>query len=230
MAFLDNISKKINGATGVSKLNSSISEEEAKINSAYTQIGKLYCANHEDDYEECYAVCIGIIKDAEKKIAELKASILEIKGMAVCTKCGAYIPSGSAFCNSCGTPVPKAVVDNNTVICPSCGNSVAKGMRFCTSCGFRMPEAQQPAPVSEESGAQIITAAVQVPEDVSENVIDIDIEEAANFVMNQQNGVEYSTEAVIEEPVVPVTGKICPVCGKALEADMLFCTECGTRL
>lgn len=243
MAFLDNISKKITDATAsaaqktrdiaeISKLNSAISEEEEKLNNAYIQIGKLYCANHANDFEDCYAVCVGIVKEAEKKIADMQASIREIKGIIACPKCGEYISLNVAFCSSCGNPTPKAEVESDISMCPSCGSGVPRGMRFCTTCGFRMPEVQQTVaePVSEEAPAPV--AEAQAP---AEDALDISPELVSDIVA-EQSEADVASETVnaqpeiSAEPELPIEGKACPTCGKVLAQEMLFCTECGTRL
>lgn len=247
MAFLDNISKKITDATAsaaqktrdiaeISKLNSAISEEEEKLNNAYIQIGKLYCANHDNDYEECYSVCVGIVKEAEKKIAEMQSAIREIKGIIACPKCGEYISLNVAFCSSCGNPTPKAEVESDISMCPNCGNGVPKGMRFCTSCGFRMPEAQQNTAVQTEQTPQAAFTPAQESVEPDEEALDISDADAEIFTISQQSGLDDSADSnaaqVVEkaENVIPAAEKVCPVCGQVLAADMSFCTECGTRL
>lgn len=252
MAFLDNISKKITDVTvsaaqktrdiaEISKLNSAVAEEEAKLNSAYIQIGKLYCANHDSDYEDCYAVCVGIVKEAEKKISEMQAAIREIKGIIACPKCGEYISLNVAFCSSCGNPTPKAEVESDIVMCPSCGSGVPKGMRFCTTCGFRMPETQQTVVAAEpeavtETAVEEIAEPVVAAEEADDEALEIDAEIAADFVMNQQTESDVSSvnvdlqQAAPAEVEAPVQETNCPVCGKNLAAGMKFCTECGTRL
>lgn len=151
MAFFESLGKKASEATAkaaqqakvfseTSKLNSLISEEEKKINGNYYELGKLYAAIHQNDYEENFAGMITAIAASERKIKAYRAQILEVKGVMHCQKCGAEVAKGSAFCSSCGNPMPK----NETVDlskcdkCAQCGALVEKGMRFCTTCGSPM--------------------------------------------------------------------------------------------
>ena len=249
MAFLDELAKKINGVTAsaaqktkemseISRLNSAMNEEEAKINNAYFQIGRLYCVNHSEYYEEGFEIFINVVKESENKIKDIKAQIREIKGIVTCTKCGQDIPSNVAFCSFCGTPAPKAkaVADPNSVICPGCRATVAGGMRFCTNCGYQLAELQirsenpEPVPVPEKEIQQHRT-----PQDESAPVsMDIDIADATKFVMEQEKIMIPENLDDTYRPEKAETQqsseKYCTNCGKPLAEGMIFCTECGTRV
>ena len=165
MAFFDDLGKKISSASQsavqktkemaeIAKLNSQISDEEKKLNSYYSQIGKLYIQIHRNDFGAEFAELMTAVKQSEDKIVSCKKTIEDVKGIARCVKCGAEIPSTAAFCNACGEPVAKqaqpAPVENNptpvvnnpapqnskpVVTCSGCGAVVPDNMRFCTSCG-----------------------------------------------------------------------------------------------
>ena len=246
MAFLDDLSKKITDVTSnaaqktrdmaeISKLNSSISEEETKLNNAYIQIGKLYCANHGSDYEDCFGSFIDVVTESEKKIADMNAQIREIKGIITCPTCGEYVSLSVAFCSSCGTPTPKPepTEQATTVLCPMCGNGVPKEMRFCTSCGFRMPEAPKAETQTEFVEAQF----EDVPVD-EQPAVKADTEETIQPVVHQQDFTEDNQSVYdLNESSAPATeavqqpqGKVCPNCGKFFADGLFFCTECGTRL
>lgn len=118
MAFWDNLSKKASEAADkaaqqvkvlseTTKLNSAVSEEEKKINTNYSEIGKLYVSLHKDDCEEAFAAMIAAIAESEAKIADYKEQIKVVKGIQVCEKCLAEMPRGTAFCSACGAPMPK---------------------------------------------------------------------------------------------------------------------------
>lgn len=117
MAFFDELGKKVSQAgqaavektkemAAVSKINSSISDEERKINNNYLEIGKLYFATHEANAEPDFAAMVAAIRESNDKIAEYRKQIMEVKGVVICEKCGAEIAGGAAFCASCGAPAP----------------------------------------------------------------------------------------------------------------------------
>ena len=91
MGFLDDFSKKASAAgkmaiektkdfADIAKLNSNISDEEKKINTAYSEIGKQYFENHQNDFEECFAAQFSAIRESQEKIKEFEQQIADIKG------------------------------------------------------------------------------------------------------------------------------------------------------
>lgn len=151
MAFFDDIGKKLS-QTGqgmvqktkemadVAKLNSSIADEEGKINNNYYLIGKLYVSMHTVDCEDDFRGMISDIEASEAKISEYRQQIKAIKGVVRCEKCGAEVANNISFCSACGNPMPQRETCNteNKEKCESCGAWVNKGMRFCTVCGKPM--------------------------------------------------------------------------------------------
>lgn len=116
MAFFEDFGKKISQAgqatlqktkemADIAKVNSAISDEEKKINDLYLQIGKLYVELHVADAEDSFKSAIEEIANAIKRIEEYKKQLLEIKGVARCSKCGAEVPVGSVFCAVCGAQI-----------------------------------------------------------------------------------------------------------------------------
>lgn len=171
MAFWDSLSKKASETTAkaiqqakilseTARLNSLIADEESKISNNYYQIGKLYAALHQADFDEDFAGMIAAIAESEQKIKDYRIQIQNVKGVLRCEKCGAEVAKGVAFCSSCGTAMPKAEADGSSERdkCEHCGSLVEKGMRFCTSCGSPMtamiPAAVAPADMPEEDSAK----------------------------------------------------------------------------
>ena len=151
MAFWDNLSQKASETTAkavqrakemsdIARLNSMISEEEAKINNIYYQVGKLYVAMHPQDHEEEFSGMIATLEESNGKIADYRQQVQDIKGVVLCPQCGAEVQSGVAFCSSCGASMSKVEVKNtdDLVRCEGCGTMIKKGVRFCTSCGKPM--------------------------------------------------------------------------------------------
>lgn len=244
MGFFDDLSKKVSDAgqktiqktkelSDIARLNSMISEEETKVNNNYYRIGKLYVSMHASDCENEFAGIITSIRDSESRIAEYKKEIQDIKGVQHCEKCGAEIAKGVAFCSVCGNPMPKMnnVDTSKYERCSACGALVEKGMRFCTSCGTPMSGASvlasSKASVNESLSNESLSNMGSVNENSSnvgsENVTLTNVgSEGMNFasVFNRQE------EAIDEEPAE----KVCPKCGAKLDADSVFCMECGTKI
>lgn len=118
MSFFDDLEKKINKAgktavqktkemANVAKLNSTISDEEKRIDDNYLQIGKLYVSLHDAEHEADFDAFIAAIHESEGKIKEFKQQIKDIKGIVKCEKCGAEVSKDAAFCSACGAPMPK---------------------------------------------------------------------------------------------------------------------------
>ena len=218
MAFWENIGQKASETTAkavqkakdmseIARLNSQITEEEGRINSAYMQIGKLYFEKYHEVCDPDFTSLIKTIADGGEKVKALKQQINAVKGVVICEKCGAEVQAGSLLCNSCGAAMPKpAEADpmEGMTKCGKCGAMIPTGSRFCTACGAQME--QKPAMEaggdmqSEEAGQQVNTATAE--------------------------------ETSVEEAEAPKeTGKtVCPNCGAAIAEGDLFCVECGTKI
>lgn len=173
MAFFDDLGKKLSQAgqtavqktkemTDIARINGLISDEEKKVNNNYYQIGKLYVAMHQSDFESDFGGMISAIRESEAKIRDYKQQIQEIKGVVRCEKCGAEVASNIAFCSSCGAPMPKQVQSSsnnaNLIKCTGCGAMVDINMRFCTSCGkpaTDITKTNESAPVVTQSVVEI---------------------------------------------------------------------------
>lgn len=179
MAFFDDLGKKISQAgqtavqktkemADIAKLNSSISDEERKIESGYREIGKLYVSLHDEEHEAAFAELIAGIHEAEKKIEEFKQQIKDIKGVVCCEKCGAEVSNNAAFCSSCGAPMPVVKpVEAEEPKCSKCGAALAPDTKFCTSCGnpVEQPEEAPAEPTAaEEPTAEETTTETFVEE------------------------------------------------------------------
>ena len=176
MAFFDNLGKKISQAgqtavqktkemADIAKLNSSISDEEKKIDNSYREIGKLYVSLHDEEHEAAFAELIAGIHDAEKKISEYQQQIKDIKGVICCEKCGAEVANNAAFCSACGAPMPvvkpvETEAAEEGAKCSKCGAALTPGMKFCTSCGSPVeePAAEEPAVEAKPAAEQETTA------------------------------------------------------------------------
>lgn len=148
MAFFDELGKKISDASqsvaqkgkemsGSFKINMAISDEEKKINSAYTEIGKMYFKLYEGKFDDEMIEQIELIDESLKKIEELNIQLAEVKSTVKCSSCGAENSKTSQFCSTCGAVLKEEVVDTAKV-CPNCGAEVQKESCFCPSCGQKI--------------------------------------------------------------------------------------------
>lgn len=169
MAFWDDLGQKASQTTvkavqkakdlaEIAKLNGSLAEAEARIQDAYCQIGKTYAAQHPQDYGEEYAAMFAVIQEAGEKIRICQQQIRDIKGVVLCSRCGAEAPYGASFCSACGAAIPKPQSVEAEVMekCGSCGAMVSHGADFCTVCGQPMtrPEADPGDDPAETTQAQ----------------------------------------------------------------------------
>lgn len=191
MAFFNDFSKKLSQAgqtavqktkemTDIARMNGFISDEEKKVNNNYFQIGKLYVAMHQSDFENEFAGMIMAIYESETKIRDYRQQIQDIKGIVRCEKCGAEVARGVAFCSSCGSSMPKVMTNNaNLVKCTSCGAMVDRNMRFCTSCG--------------NPTADIVIKTNQSTDAVNQSVIE-EVNKCPNCKVGVIEGLDFCTE------------------------------------
>lgn len=159
MGFFDDVGKKFTDAgqktmqktkevSEIARINALISQEQAKIDNTYYQIGKLYASIHGNDNEEEFAGMVAKVAELEQQILDYRKQIQDVRGMQQCEKCGAEVPVGDAFCSSCGAAMPKGEKKGalkDYVKCPGCGTLVKKEMRFCTTCGQAMTRLTTPS-------------------------------------------------------------------------------------
>jgi len=151
MAILDKLTKVTQGAvrgakdfTEAARVNSQIAEEEKRLNSTYTQIGKLYFALGEANPATPIDELCAAATASQEKIAKYKEELDQIKGTKRCDECGAELPTASAFCSACGAkapvvepPTPIAEPAVATRLCSGCGLEVPEDAVFCVGCGLK---------------------------------------------------------------------------------------------
>lgn len=111
---LAGVTKAITKGSGTfiktTKISISLSNEEAKLKTIYTDIGKkvheIY--KHGGDMGEFFDEKYQQILILEKKIEELKVARDEAKGLVTCLKCGKTSQKDSAFCPKCGGAIGEA--------------------------------------------------------------------------------------------------------------------------
>ena len=247
MAFFDDIGRKFGEMTDTSRLNSTINEEERKINANYTQIGKLYVSLHRDNPDPELAVFVQAIAQSEQIIQNSRFQIQKIKGVRTCTNCGGEVSVSSAFCALCGNPMP---VENESLkgsftVCAGCGKVLEEGMRFCINCGRPVsPRTAAPAapaytpvptpqptpapvnesaPVSAEPAAPVYAMPAEpVAEAAAAEMPAAEVPESAPETVTPEDEAVTETPAVSEAAPAPEVD--------AGMAPQRFCPSCGAQI
>lgn len=165
-----------------------------------------------------------------------------------CSKCGAKLPEREE---------EKPKIPDGAQKCEKCGNILKKDALFCNVCGNKL---NAPEPDNGEEAALLPTNETAVDENNQEAVAQVKPEEitkasdvdekteadekadAAEAVEENkpeapektEETVKAETEEKAEETAEPETAeaaeKICPACSNKMDADDLFCNECGTKV
>ncbi|MCL2217613.1 MAG: zinc ribbon domain-containing protein [Defluviitaleaceae bacterium] len=103
-----NIARNVTKASGdllkSTKLNMSLSSEEANLKSLYMEIGRKvheiysYGGSLGEYFDGKYMEIV----ECERKISDIKEQIGKIKGIRECPKCGKKVERVSEFCPKCG--------------------------------------------------------------------------------------------------------------------------------
>ncbi len=100
----DRAVKKTNEVTSIAKLNLNIKSSNAKLNSVYMEIGKLFYIAERSGEDYTSEIAENIIK-ADELIALIdayKKKLAILKNVVECESCGNEIPYSAAFCSFCG--------------------------------------------------------------------------------------------------------------------------------
>lgn len=125
MSFINKISEKLSsGATAVSnstkrmseiaKLNSKINKNLSDVNSKYTEIGRIVKLELVDKIE--HQEVKRLVSEIDALLTEVNESrekISDLKGVKVCSSCGAQVSRDVAFCPNCGVKQPVSEVKNS---------------------------------------------------------------------------------------------------------------------
>lgn len=125
MSFINKISEKLSsGATAVSnstkrmseiaKLNSKINKNLSDVNSKYTEIGRIVKLELVDKIE--HQEVKRLVSEIDALLTEVNESrekISDLKGVKVCSSCGAQVSRDAAFCPNCGVKQAVSEVQNS---------------------------------------------------------------------------------------------------------------------
>ena len=150
-----NVVQKTKDTAEVVRLNGAISEEEQRIQTLYSEIGKRYFELHANDYESALEEMVLGIKGANTKITQYRDQVMKLRGVIYCTGCHAEILVNAPGCPYCGTP--NATAQTKVIRCKNCGLPLEKDAVFCTNCGTK---AEPPAPTCTSCGSPLAEGAL----------------------------------------------------------------------
>lgn len=229
MSILDDLDKKIsNISVGAIQKTKEVSEQlkitkliketENNIYQLYAKIGELYYKDASEN--QLYELC-QTIRNLESDLDEYNKILSRLKGTAICSTCGAEIPSGSVFCIKCGNKVENVI--SNNAMCPSCGALVKIGASFCNKCGFQFS-------LKNNQDMLLNDRIQEFPQPIKK----------VEYFSNKKNCVYCGALIVSDNKFCVSCGKmivseeseinVCPQCGKVLKPNQIFCTGCGHKM
>ena len=168
----------------------------------------------------------------------------EVPAAPVCPACGAPIKAGDLFCMNCGQKVPESaptavpVASSESTSESSSSAPVAESEApEAAEADAAVPEAVPEPDLSQPAEPEASPAPTSAFETVAA-VEDFDKPAAADeghspFYAEDSEPISIGNQnpAAPVESVPPAAAPtVCPNCGEALEADDLFCTNCGTKI
>ena len=131
MGLLDKIGDASKGLTDKTKsiseannLKRKILYEEERIVEIFTDIGKKYYKNPNEDPANLKVLCDDI-DTRRRRIKKMRFELNGIRGYKICPKCDAEVNERFQFCGRCGARLPDMEDDDFfEVVCPSCGETI----------------------------------------------------------------------------------------------------------
>ncbi|MGF7048414.1 RNA polymerase subunit RPABC4/transcription elongation factor Spt4 [Paenibacillus sp. DS2015] len=139
------VAKKTKDLTGIAKINIQISSEEDKIKNSYHELGKLYYERFHGAPDEDFQLLCDEVTASLQVIESSRLQIRSIKGVKICSNCGAENPLDTSFCGSCGTKVEEeqpqmdiAEDELQQLHCSQCASVISADSVFCITCGEKV--------------------------------------------------------------------------------------------
>lgn len=214
-----NITKSVKKSSGdfykSTKLNMSLSSEEAALKALHYEIGKKvheiyqYGGSLGKFFDEKYLE----IEACERKIAEIKDQISVIKGTKPCTKCGKTLEISAEFCHKCGIRVELGHAHTEDTGMAA-NTAIEAGM---------MPSAR--IGVSDDVVDELDRALAGLPPLPNEHETTVN----TTHTMIPDTTIT-PPPAAAPSPSPSLSVRICRVCSSQNEAGKKFCLSCGRIL
>lgn len=153
----------------------------------------------------------------------------ETKKSKVCTNCGAQLQEGIAFCTNCGMPVKEEMAKSVSLEKPEIQPEGVYAQPVQTA---KSIPPVQPEPIQEEMKNPAKNVCPNCGATLADNVrfcvqCGTEVKQPET---NQEEPTIRVTPVTFAKPEEPKRSKFCIGCGAPLDADSVFCTECGKRV
>lgn len=153
----------------------------------------------------------------------------ETKKSKVCTNCGAQLQEGIAFCTNCGMPVKEEMAKSVSLEKPEIQPEEVYAQPVQTT---KPVSPVQPEPIQEEAKNPAKNVCSNCGAILADNVrfcvqCGTEVKQPET---NQEEPTMRVTPVTFAKPEEPKRSKFCIGCGAPLDADSVFCTECGKRV
>lgn len=150
----------------------------------------------------------------------------ETKKSKVCTNCGAQLQEGIAFCTNCGMPVKEEMAKSVSLEKPEIQPEEVYAQPVQTT---KPVSPVQPEPIQEEAKNPAKNVCPNCGAILADNVrfcvqCGTEVKQPET---NQEEPTMRVTPVTFAKPEEPKRSKFCIGCGAPLDADSVFCTECG---
>lgn len=139
------VTKKTKDLGGVVSLNSQIKESEAGLERVYKTLGEKYYSTYKEEASERFSGETDEILKIQSKLEKDREQLRALKGLKLCTNCGAEVDSSVLHCPMCGTEMPvnnpaaaEPEAQPRPSFCPACGAPLAADAKFCGKCGTKL--------------------------------------------------------------------------------------------
>jgi hypothetical protein len=99
------VADKAKNITEISNMKRKIAYEQERIVEIFTDIGRKYYKNHEEDPQVLQALCEDI-DTRRRRIKKMHFEMNTMRGYKVCPKCDSEINEKFLFCGVCGAKLP----------------------------------------------------------------------------------------------------------------------------
>lgn len=138
------VTKKTKDLSGAVSLSAQIKESESNLEKVYKVMGEKYYTLYQEEAVSRFTEETDEIIKIQAKLAKDKEQLRALKGLKLCSNCGAEVDMSCAHCPMCGSELAASQDSAGTetqekpLFCPSCGAELSADAKFCGKCGTKV--------------------------------------------------------------------------------------------